>query len=83
MIERCSDLSCSRSAARAALEQRMLLTLDVEFADLRKYPPGSHSRIVLFRPLSISPLSVNRLVGDFVRSSDVRLEWDYGVRRQR
>jgi predicted nuclease of predicted toxin-antitoxin system len=36
--------------ARAALgENRMLLTLDVEFADLRKYPPGSHPGIILFR----------------------------------
>ncbi|MDM7998106.1 MAG: DUF5615 family PIN-like protein [Acidobacteriota bacterium] len=29
-------------AQAAKEEQRMLLTLDIEFADLRKYPPGSH-----------------------------------------
>ena len=41
--------------ARAAKEeQRMLMTLDVEFADLRKYPPGSHPGVILFRPLSLS-----------------------------
>ena len=58
--------------ARAAItEGRILLTLDVEFADLRKYPPGSHPGIILFRPLSMGPLSVNRLVGDFVRSADL------------
>lgn len=29
-------------AARAPREGRILLSLDIEFADLRKYPPGSH-----------------------------------------
>lgn len=46
-------------AACAAREDRMLLTLDIEFADLRKYPPGSHPGIMLFRPASLGPLSVN------------------------
>lgn len=58
-------------AASAAHEDRMLLTLDVEFADLRKHPPGSHSGIVLFRPASFGPLSVNRFVERFVRSTDL------------
>jgi predicted nuclease of predicted toxin-antitoxin system len=58
--------------ARAAKEeQRMLLTLDIEFADLRKYPPGSHPGVILFRPLSLSPLSVNAFVADFVRRTDL------------
>lgn len=58
--------------ARAAKnEQRMLLTLDVEFADLRKYPPGSHPGVILFRPLSLSPLSVNSFITDFVRRTDL------------
>jgi predicted nuclease of predicted toxin-antitoxin system len=48
------DTEIARAANR---EQRMLLTLDVEFADLRKYPPGSHPGIILFRPFSLSPLS--------------------------
>jgi len=58
-------------ARAAATEKRMVLTLDVEFADLRKYPPGSHAGILLFRPLSLGPLSVNRFVADFVGSSDL------------
>jgi predicted nuclease of predicted toxin-antitoxin system len=58
--------------ARAAKEeQRMLLTLDVEFADLRKYPPGSHPGVILFRPLSLSPISVNSFITDFVRRTDL------------
>ncbi len=60
-------------AASAAREGRMLLTLDVEFADLRKYPPGSHPGIVLFRPASLGPLSVNAFVERFARSTELSL----------
>jgi predicted nuclease of predicted toxin-antitoxin system len=56
-------------ARAAATEDRMLLTLDVEFADLRKYPPGSHPGIILFRPLSLGPLWVNRFIADFMQSA--------------
>ncbi len=58
--------------ARAAFgEGYMLLTLDIEFADLRKYPPGSHPGIILFRPALLSPLSVNRFIADFIRATDL------------
>jgi predicted nuclease of predicted toxin-antitoxin system len=33
-------------AQAAKEEQRMLMTLDVEFSDLRKYPPGSHPGVI-------------------------------------
>ena len=57
--------------ARAANnEHRILLTLDVEFADLRKYPPGKHPGIVLFRPVNFGPLAVNRFIEAFVRETD-------------
>jgi len=55
----------------AKTEGRMLLTLDLEFGDLRKYPPGRHPGIILFRPRSFGPLSVNRFVEDFVRETDI------------
>jgi len=58
-------------AACAAREGRILLTLDVEFADLRKHPPGSHPGIILFRPVTLGPLSVNRFVERFARSTDL------------
>jgi predicted nuclease of predicted toxin-antitoxin system len=58
-------------AQAAKNEQRMLMTLDVEFADLRKYPPGSHPGVILFRPLSLSPLSVNAFIADFIRRTDL------------
>jgi predicted nuclease of predicted toxin-antitoxin system len=58
-------------AAAANGEGRILLTLDLEFADLRKYPPGSHPGIILFRPRSFGPLAVNRSVEEFVRATDL------------
>jgi predicted nuclease of predicted toxin-antitoxin system len=58
-------------ARAAAAEERMLLTLDVQFADLRKHPPGSHPGIILFRPISLGPVSVNSFVADFLRSADL------------
>lgn len=35
--------------AAAAREERVLLTFDVGFADIRRYPLGSHAGIVVFR----------------------------------
>jgi predicted nuclease of predicted toxin-antitoxin system len=58
-------------AAAARLEGRMLLTLDLDFGDLRKYPPGAHPGIVLFRPRSYGPLVVNRFVKRFVAETDL------------
>jgi predicted nuclease of predicted toxin-antitoxin system len=58
-------------AAAASKEGRILLTLDVEFGDLRKYPPGSHPGILLFRPRSFGPAAVNHLVVEFVRAADL------------
>jgi len=58
-------------AATAASEGRMLLTLDLDFSDARKYPPGSHPGIVLFRPGSMGPLTVNALVEAFVGATNL------------
>jgi predicted nuclease of predicted toxin-antitoxin system len=33
----------------AAHEGRILMTFDLDFADIRHYPPGTHSGIVVFR----------------------------------
>jgi len=50
---------------------RVLLTLDLEFGDLRRFPPGSHPGIVLFRPRSFGPLRVNDFVEQFVRETNL------------
>ncbi len=58
-------------AAAAKVEDRMVFTLDVGFADLRRFPPGSHPGIVLFRPVTLGPLAVNRFVLDFVQNQNL------------
>ena len=58
-------------ACMALKEGRILLTLDVEFADLRKYPHGVHPGIILFRPFSMGPSSVNNFVAEFVHTTDL------------
>jgi predicted nuclease of predicted toxin-antitoxin system len=63
-----SDIELGSAAKN---EGRMILTMDLEFADLRKFPPGSHPGVLLFRPRSMGPLAVNRFVFDFVKSADL------------
>lgn len=60
-----------RIAATARRARRMLLTLDVEFGNLRKYPPGTHPGIILFRPRRYEAIGVARLVEHFVRTTDL------------
>lgn len=44
-----SGASDARVAEVAKTEERLLLTLDRGFADVRAYPPGSHPGIIVFR----------------------------------
>jgi predicted nuclease of predicted toxin-antitoxin system len=37
---------------RCRAESRVQVTLDLDFANVQAYPPGSHSRIVVFRSKS-------------------------------
>lgn len=69
--ERLLGKSDAEVAAVAKSENMMVFTLDVAFADLRRFPPGSHPGIVLFRPASLGPLAVNRFVMDFVRDQNL------------
>jgi predicted nuclease of predicted toxin-antitoxin system len=39
----------SQIAEVCTSEDRCLLTMDTDFSDIRSYPPGSHSGIVVFR----------------------------------
>ena len=58
-------------AAAAKSENMVVFTLDVAFADIRRFPPGTHPGIVLFRPASLGPIAVNRFVLDFVRDQNL------------
>lgn len=50
---------------------RMLFSLDLDFADVRRFPPGEHAGIVVFRPGSFGPLTVNQFIVDFVQRTDL------------
>jgi predicted nuclease of predicted toxin-antitoxin system len=58
-------------AAAAAAESRVLLTLDLGIADVRRFPPGTHPGIVLFRPPTLGPLTVNQFVASCVAATDL------------
>jgi predicted nuclease of predicted toxin-antitoxin system len=49
-------------ALACARERRTLITLDLDFADVRTYPPGSHSGIIVLRPRSPDRDSCFRLI---------------------
>jgi len=52
-----------RLAAVCNAENRILVTLDTDFSDIRQYPPGSHPGIIVFRISrqdKVSILSVTR-----------------------
>ena len=53
-------------AAAAKLENMIVFTLDVAFADLRRFFFGDYLGIVLFRFGSFGPVMVNCFVLDFV-----------------
>jgi len=61
----------TRIGAAAKAEGRILFTLDLEFGDLRKYPPGGHHGVILFRPYSMGPLGVNQFIAGFVAQVDL------------
>jgi predicted nuclease of predicted toxin-antitoxin system len=58
-------------AAAAKQEDRVVLTLDLEFADLRKFPPGSSPGVVVFRPRSMGPLAVNQFILRFLTQTNL------------
>ena len=53
-------------------EQRFFITLDLDFSDVQRFPPGSHPGSLLLRPRSRSRLAVSDLLSRIV--SDYSLE---------
>lgn len=43
-------------------ESRVLITLDLDFADIRAYPPGSHAGIWVLRPAKQTFSAIDTLV---------------------
>jgi hypothetical protein len=56
----------------ARSQDRILFTLDTDFLNLKVYPPGTHSGIVVFRPPRQGALTLAKFVKAFVLSSDLR-----------
>ena len=52
-------------------EDRVLITLDVDFADIRTYPPGSHPGIWVLRPPKQTFKAIDALVRAGLRLSAV------------
>ena len=52
-------------------ENRILMTLDLDFSDIRTYPPGSYSGIWLLRPQKQTFRAIEALVQAGVRLSAV------------
>jgi predicted nuclease of predicted toxin-antitoxin system len=57
--------------SRLADEQRLFITADKGFADLRAYPPGSHAGILLLRPDRESILDYRALVTKVLAQHDL------------
>lgn len=47
---------------RAVAEGRFFLTLDLDFADVRRFPPGGHPGILLLRPRNRSRDAVQEIL---------------------
>jgi len=47
---------------RICNEGRFFITLDTDFADIRRFPPGNHPGILLLRPKSKGKLAVERVL---------------------
>ena len=48
-------------------EQRFFITLDLDFADIRQFPPGTHPGILLLRPKSCARQVLLDLLGRIVK----------------
>jgi predicted nuclease of predicted toxin-antitoxin system len=53
-------------AAVCRSEQRVLLTLDLDFSDIRAYPPGEYHGIIVLRPRTQAKRTVVSLITQLV-----------------
>lgn len=57
--------------AACVSEDRILVTLDLDFSDIREYPPGTHRGVWVLRPAQQTFAAVLNLVLNGVRLSSV------------
>lgn len=58
-----------RVASVCQSEQRVLLTLDLDFSDIRTYPPADYFGIIVLRPRSQAKPAVLSLIGQIIPCS--------------
>ncbi|ABW15662.1 hypothetical protein BBK14_15350 [Parafrankia soli] len=71
LAENLSGRSDPEVLAAAVAENRIVFTLDRGFGNIRAYPPGSHSGIVVFRLDDQSARAVIAAVEDLVTQHDL------------
>lgn len=52
---------------RVVNEQRLFITLDLDFSDVRQFPPGSHPGILLLRPRNAGRVAVSEVLKRVLR----------------
>lgn len=67
--ERLEGAQDSRIAAVCRDENRILISLDLDFANIRTYPPSQYPGIIVLRPRNQDAISVNILVDAFLRAA--------------
>jgi predicted nuclease of predicted toxin-antitoxin system len=70
--DRVTDEGLSGAADRAVwervqAEKRFFITLDLDFSDVRQFPPGSHAGLLLLRPRSKSRDAVTEILQSVLR----------------
>lgn len=55
----------------AVHEDRLLVTLDRGFGDVRRYPPGTHQGVVVLRMDNQQPSAVVQALAGFLKSQDL------------
>jgi predicted nuclease of predicted toxin-antitoxin system len=53
-------------AAVCRVEQRALVTLDLDFSDIRAYPPGEYAGLIVLRPRNQAKPTVLSLIAQFI-----------------
>ena len=54
--------------ARVTEEDRLFITLDLDFSDIRRFPPGTHPGILLLRPRNASREAVRTVLRRVLRT---------------
>jgi predicted nuclease of predicted toxin-antitoxin system len=55
----------------ATSHERMMISLDRGFGDVQMHPPGTHYGVVVLRPVSQDPTSIDQLVDRFLDEHDL------------